>query len=186
MATLNRYQIPWTGITALPGLSVFYSTGGSDATANLVTFFNAIKAIFPTGCSWSVLNSGDTIDDATGTITGTWTGVGGAVVSSTTAGSYPAGTGAYVNWQTGAIVNGRRLKGRTFLCPLLTSVFDTNGTITTPNLTLIGGAATTLATVGVMRVWHRPTAPGAGDGSSALITAGTVPDQVTSLRSRRV
>jgi hypothetical protein len=186
MATINRYVIPWTGTTALPGVSVLYSTGATDATADIVTFLNAIKGLFPPGLSWSVLNGGDTIDDTTGTLNGSWTGVGGAVVTSTGAGNYAAGTGAFVTWHTPTIVGGRRLKGRTFLCPLTIGSYDATGTIATATLTTISAAGTALAGVGKMRVWHRPPAGGGGGGTSALINAATVPDQVTSLRSRRV
>lgn len=185
MTTINRYVVPWTGTTALPGVSVFYSTGATDATADLVTFFTAIKSAVPTGTSWSILNSGDTLDDTSGILTGGWTGTGGAVVSANGTGNYAAGVGGYINWQTGVIVNKRRLKGRTFICPLTVGQYDSNGTLISGALTQLGGAATTLATAGKMRVWHRPKKGTFSGGSSSLIISGTVPDQVTSLKTRR-
>ena len=186
MTSINRYVVPWGGVTALPGASVFYSTGGTDATADITAFFAAIKGLFPAALQWSVLNSGDVLDDTSGLITGTWTGTGGAVTTSTGSGSYAAGVGAYVNWTTGAVVGRRRLKGRTFLCPLVASSgYDTGGTIVTAALSTIGTAATTLAGSGKMRIWHRPPKGTFSGGTSALVVAGTVPDQVTSLRTRR-
>jgi hypothetical protein len=183
MTTINRHVVTWSGATGLPGVSVFYATGGTDPTGDLVTFFGAIKSLFAPGVSWAILNSGDTIDDTTGTINGGWTGTGGNVVVSTGAGAYAAGVGCYINWSTGAIVGGRRLKGRTFLCPLLSNQYDTNGTIVNTSLATIATPATALVATGKMRIWHRPVS-GVG-GSSALMTAATLPDQVTSLRSRR-
>jgi len=186
MATINKIEVPWTGLPGMPGVSVFYCTGAADPTGGLVTFFNAIKSLFPNGLSWSILNSGDTIDDTTGTLNGGWTGSGGAVVAST-AGTpaYASGVGAYVNWQTGAIVNGRRLKGRTFLTSISAAYYNTNGTISSTFLTTVDAAATALVAGGIMRTWHRPP-PGGSSGSSSVWTSATVPQQVTSLRSRRV
>jgi len=186
MASINRHVVSWTGTTALPGVSVHYSTGGTDATADLVTFFNAIKALFPTGLSWAVLNSGDVIDDTSGLVTSSWTGVGGGVVTATASGAYAAGCGGYVNWQTNTIVGHRRLRGRTFMAPLQSTVgYDSSGTILSAALTTIGAAATALAGSGKMRIWHRPPVGTFTGGTSALIVSGTVPDQVTSLKTRR-
>jgi len=165
---------------------VFYASAAADPTGDLVTFFNSIKALFLNTLSWQVPNTGDLIDDATGTLTGTWVGASGASVAATGApGSFAAGVGAFVNWSTGTIVNGRRLKGRTFLTNLSTGSYDAAGTIAAASLTTLGNAATTLVTAGKMVTWHRP-APGGAGGTSALWNGQSIPDQVTSLRSRRV
>lgn len=186
MTLINRLVVQWGGISALPGASVFYSTGGTDATAEVTAFFNAVKGLFPTGLQWSIPPSGDILDDTSGLVSGVWSGVGAGVVTGTAAGAYAAGTGAYVNWQTAAVVGRRRLKGRTFLCPLQSTVgYDSSGTIVTSALTTIGTAATTLATSGKMRIWHRPPKGTFSGGQSALVVTGTVPDQVTSLKTRR-
>lgn len=186
MATLRRIPVAWTGISALPGVSVFYAASATDAGANLATFFNAIKAQFPSPLQWTVPTSGDLINDADGALTGAWTGGTGGTTSATGSGIYPAGTGAYVNWQTAGIVNSRRLKGRTFLAPLLGAVFTTSGQISTTTQTALQTAATALATSGNIVIWHRPSAPGLSNGASSVVTGALVPLQVTSLRSRRV
>lgn len=185
MATLDRYRVTWTGATGLPGLSIFYTSTGANAGADLVTFFGSIKDRFPVGTSWDIPNEGDTIDDTTGTLTGGWTGSGGGTVSSSaSSAAYAAGVGAFINWNTTAVINGRRLRGRTFLCPLLASQYDTDGTLSTGFRTALGSAAAALAAGADFRVWHRP-APGGGSGSSSVIINGSSPDRVTSLRSRR-
>ena len=185
MANLRRINVAWSGITALPGVSVFYAPFGTDAGANLNTFFGAIKGQFPASLSWNIPTSGDVIQDSDGAVTGAWTGGTGGSVVSTGTGVYPAGTGAYINWQTGTIVGRRRLKGRTFLAPLLSAAFDNSGTIATSTLSSMQAAATALAASGALVIWHRPTSIGAADGSSGAVTAGLIPDQVTSLRTRR-
>jgi len=185
MATIRKIPVLWGGLPAMPGYSVFYSGGAVDATAELVTFFAAIKSLFLLNLTWSIPPGGDTLDDATGQINGAWVGAGAAVVSANGAGVYAAGTGAYANWPTAGIVAGRRVKGRTFLCPLTTGSYDASGTISTASLATLTGAVTTLAAAGKLVIWSRPNAAAVRAGSSYLVIAGTVPDQVTSLRSRR-
>jgi len=129
MAGIDRYEIVWTGLTGLPGVSVMYVQNGLDATANLVTFFNAIKSYFPTPLTWTIPSSGDNIDPVTGGLLGEWTGAGGGSVAATGSSQYAAGTGNWVEWGTALIVGGRRLKGKTFLAPLYNSQYDSSGTI---------------------------------------------------------
>jgi len=182
---LHRVPVAWTTGPGGTGVSVFYTNFGSDATVELAAFFNAIKAFFPTSVSWNIPSSGDVVDEVSGLITGAWIGGTAASVSGTTGTAYAAGTGAYVRWQTSGIVNGRRVKGRTFLCPLVGSSYQTDGTIVDGNVATIQTAANNLVLAGKLRIWHRPTSAGANNGSAFTVTAGTVPDRVTSLRSRR-
>jgi len=185
MASLRRIPVTWSGLTGLPGLSVFYADMATDAGANLATFFSSVSNRFPNGLSWSTPASGDVISDATGAITGAYTGA--TVISQTGSGgatAYAAGVGVAITWQTAGIINGRRLKGRTFMCPILASEFQTDGTITAAALTTLGTAAGVLVTADVLKIWHRPT-PGGTDGISSAVVGYSIADRVTALRSRR-
>lgn len=185
MATLERIVVVWSGNTGLPGVSVFYGDFATSANADVKTFFNSIKGAFNTSLSWSIPTGGDTINDATGTINGVWSNVaGGGTVTGSAAGNYAAGVGAYCNWRTATILNGRRLMGRTFLTNLVTGCYDSTGTIDNSNLGTLQTAATTLANTGKLKVWHRPS-PGGSNGASGFIATASLPDQVTSVRSRR-
>ena len=187
MTSLAKVPVVWSGLPGFPGVSVFYSsaaTGGS-ACAALFAFFTAIKGQFPTGLTWTFPTSGDVFDDSDGGLTGAWTGGTAAPVAANGgAGIYAAGTGSVVRWDTSAIVGRRRLKGRTFLCPLLSSVYDNNGTIQDPTVAAWQTAANTLVASGALHIWHRPS-PGGSDGTSSSVTAAAVQDRVASLRSRR-
>jgi hypothetical protein len=184
MAT-RKMPVVWSTGIGGAGVSVFYSPFGVDMTTELATFFNAIKSNFPNAVTWDIPGSGDVIDETTGLITGAWTAGTAATITATGGtGSYVAGTGAFVRWQTNGIVNGRRVRGRTFLDPLVVGAFDANGTIATAALGGLQPAATALAASGKMLIWHRPT-PGGADGSTHAVVAGTVPDKVSSLRTRR-
>jgi hypothetical protein len=164
---------------------VFYSNDTDDATASLGVFFNAIKALFPTAVSWSIPAAGDKLEATTGVLTGSWAGGSAASIAGTGGGTYAAGTGAYVRWYTNTIRAGRKFYGRTFFVPLISAVYDNDGTITAPNLTIFQNASNALVTAAKCVVWGRPSAPGAADGLFAGFTAAVVPDKVTSLRSRR-
>lgn len=185
MATIRRCEVIWNGVGGLPGLSVFYAPAGVDPTGSLVTFFNAIKGDFPSPLTWTVTNGGDELDDATGTLSGGWVGTAGGAVVATGATAHAAGTGAYVVWNTADVVNGRRVKGRTFLAPLKFDDYDASGTIASASIATMLAAATILVTSGKTVIWHRPGSVGGGPGSSHVISNPTIPDKVTSLRTRR-
>lgn len=185
MANIKRVFVQWNGLTALPGVSVFYSSAATDVTTDLGTFFNAIKTLFPSGLTWQVPGSGDTLDDASGALVGGWSGTAASVTATGGAGAYAAGCGCYIQWATGAIVGKRRLRGRTFLAPLLASGYDSSGTIAASTISTTTTAIATLAGSSKLVIWHRPGKGLFTGGSSALVTGGNVPDQVTSLKSRR-
>lgn len=183
MANLQRIVCVWTGTSGLPGVSVFYGAAGGTANADIKAFFTSIKDILANPTSVAIPESGDLIDEVTGTLTGGWTNPSGAgTVTSAGSNIYAAGVGGYVVWNTAAIVGGRRLKGRTFLCPLNVGAYDTSGTLLATPRTTIVNAADTLVLAGQTRVWHRP---GTTAGIGVVPFSASVPDQVTSLRSRR-
>ena len=183
MATIERHLVNWGGLTGLPGVSVFYGTTGGSLHSDLTTFFTALVSAFPIPLTWNIPQNGDTIDDVTGTLNGTWSSGVAANIAASGSSPHAAGCGAYVNWRTSSIVAGRRLMGRTYLAPLQSALYQSDGTIATVTLGVLQSAASALAAAGALRVWHRPSPSAAG--SSALVIAATVPDQVTSLRSRR-
>lgn len=186
MASILRVPVVWTGLTGLPGVSVFFWDGSvsSDISA-LVDFFDDIKAFFPTGLQWTIPDAGDSIEDSTGAIDGFWSAAGGGQVAATGSTSYPyaAGVGARVRWRTTGLNNGRRVTGTTFLAPLVSTSFDGSGTIETATLTAVETAANIVVATGAMRIWSRPE-NGTG-GTSHEVTSAFVPDRVTALRSRR-
>lgn len=182
---LRRINVGWTTGIGGSGVSVFYCAQPDDLTSNLATFFNAIKAFFPTPVTWNIPASGDLINPEDGHLAGAWVGgTAASIPASGGAGAYVAGTGAYVRWVTGAISGTHKVQGRTYLVPLLTSQFDTQGTITDTSVTTMQAAATALAASAKLIVWHRPHKGGV-DGASFLVGGAVVPDKVTSLRTRR-
>lgn len=189
MADLKRVQVAWSGAGVTgPGLSTFYFTSGATGfPADLQTFFQAVKSLLPTSVTIDVPNTGDTISEATGALTGVWTDSGGSSTVGTASGVFVAGTGYRVRWVTAGIRGGRRVVGSTFLCPATAAAFDTDGTPTAASLTVVRNAAIAYAAAVTpdMHIYSRETAPGAGDGISSAVLASTVPDKASWLRSRR-
>lgn len=185
MTTMRRVKVEWNGLGGLPGLSTFYYGVASPNVSDLVTFFTTLRPLFPTSLTWNIPQSGDELDDATGALTGGWLGSGGGSVTANGGNlPYAAGVGARVQWNTGIIVGRRRVRGTTFLAPMLGSKFDSSGTIDSAALTTLQVACSTLAASGVAKgIWHRPV-NGTG-GQYCAINDAIVPDRVTSLRSRR-
>jgi hypothetical protein len=166
-------------------VSIFYSDAATDVTTNLATFINAIKGLFPNAVTWSIPAAGDTIDTDTDQLNGAWTGGTAASITATGGtGNYVAGTGGMVRWITGAVVNGRKVQGRTYLVPLITGAFDSDGTLNNTNVATIQAAATTLAGAGKLFVYSRPHGSPPVSGADQVLAA-VVPDRVTSLRTRR-
>jgi len=184
---MQRVRVHWTGFTGGPGVNtLFYNDAPADPAPDLFTFFNAIKALIPTSVTITIDNSGDLIDEATGAISGAWSGTSASTVTGTTSALYAGPTGAVVDLKTSTVVGRRRLQGRMFLVPLTTDCYQADGTLATSQLGTLRAAATALqgSTSGAdLVVWHRPT-PGHA-GSKAAVTSAFVPDLAAVLRSRR-
>jgi len=185
MATLAKVVALWQSWPGAPGYSVFYANNLNPALAPYQSFFETIKALIPSGTTISIQGTGVLIDDASGAITGTYSQTPPTSTLCTGVGNYPGAAGAVCHWLTNGIVNGRRLRGRTFIVPLLSSAFDSNGSIGGTQLTTLTNAAATLAGASTanFRVWHRPV--GGLGGSSADVVSSSVPDLCVTTRSRR-
>lgn len=182
-----RLRAEWSGSTVTgPGLSTFYALDTSPGfPAAVHNFLAAFASLMPAGTSIRVPNNGDVIDPATGALTGAWSdGSAPALVNGVAGGNYARGVGMQVRWTTSGIVAGRRVQGSTFIVPLASIVYDTDGTISGVNVTAATTAATAYVTAAPYAViWSRPT--DARAGSTNLITGGFGPDRVSWLRSRR-
>jgi len=187
---MQRVSVAWQNWPGAPGSTVFYGSSATWAQADvdaLRTFFAAFSSLLPSGLTITVPPSGDTVDDQTGAIVGAWSvATPPIVVTGSGAGNYAGNAGAVVHWLTDDVVNGRRVRGRSFLVPLVSTAYDTAGSLATTAITTLTNAAAALvsATNPRLLVWHRPLPPAAG--SSYPINASRVPDLAVSLRSRRI
>lgn len=188
MADIARLRIDLSG-TAVVGASVMTLYQDAAATtglpADVMTFLNAIKANFPPGLTYTVPGGGDLLNVATGALTGTWSEGGGGTVTGTGVGGYAIGVGGLINWGTSGIVSGRRVRGRTFLVPLMGGSFDSSGRMQPATVTALNTPlATFLTNVSpALVIWSRPTSTRAG--SMHPVTTANIPATPSTLRSRR-
>ncbi len=186
MASIERLRVHWTGVQGLPGLSSFYFTAPTDPEPAIRNFFAALVALLPNGLTLSFDTGGDLIDDGTGAIAGSWTGTAAAAVVGTAATAYAAPVGACVSWHTTAVVAGRRPIGKTFIVPMVSTAFQSDGTLLSTTITTLQNAANALllTSAGInMLVWSRPKSPRVG--SSHPVVTAVVNDKAAVLKSRR-
>ena len=123
-------NVAWQGWPGSPGVSTFYldPTPAQATIDSIRTFFNAFAGSLPTGLTINVPSSGDEISENTGDITGAWSvATTPSTVTGTGAGNYAGNAGAVIHWLTQGVVQNRRVRGRTFLVPLIAGAFDATG-----------------------------------------------------------
>jgi hypothetical protein len=187
----------WAGFSGAPGYTNMHfldpdpiSESGVNQTAlRLHNFWDALEVYLPGPVTITLPSVLEEIDTGTGELIGEIPFVPGTVIDGSGSSVFASSTGACINWNTVGIVNGRRLRGRTFLVPLHGSAFDISGTLVDTTRTAIVAAGNALADASVglgidLAVWHRPS-PGGSDGIAAGVTGCTVNDRGAVLRSRR-
>lgn len=193
MATF-RVKVRWSGFSGAPGYNIFHfgdggggTTRDPQAAVNAVrTFYTAFGMYIPNTVSLTIDSAVEVIDTPTGKLTDILTITpGNPIVGSSTA-TFAAPAGVVVHWLSGGIRNGRRMRGRTFLVPMVTTVFQNDGTIATAVLSTFQSAADALVadSASELLVYGRPSTK-LGPGQVTEVSAARVPDKVCVLRSRR-
>ena len=183
---MDRIRVAWSGGgVAGPGLTTFYTLSGQMDPSDVFAFFDAVKAHLPDDVQVTIPSNGDVVSEVTGGITGTWAAAGGGVVNGTSSGIFQLGGGIRLVWDTAGLRNGRHVRGTTFMVPVIASDFDTTGRVLPASQTFWQSAANGLRVGlgGNLVVWSRPK--GVQAGMASPVTAVSVPETPTSLRSRR-
>lgn len=196
MRSKIRWTIPGAG-TALSVLHFSTDDGfnpeqaDADAVVTKVNqFVTTIKANLPNVVQLQTLNEVEVIDSNNGALIEILTAPSVAAqngTASATAG-WAAAAGGVISWSTGIVHRTRRIRGRTFVVPMSTEVWDVDGTIKSVPLGVLNTAATALREPTALiefGVWARPSAPGATDGRFAPVSSHRVPDMSAILTSRR-
>lgn len=192
MASIVRVTTRWSGFPGSPGYTNLYAevdtTAGEraqDLSDSWRAFLATVNGFLPSDAHLLILPTYAVINDATGLITAEGTiSSAAAVVDGNNGGAYAGNVGYCLEWGTADFIDGRRLKGRTFMVPAV-GCFDTDGTIESSAVQNLAGAATSfIAGAMINVVWHRPV-NGAG-GSSSEINSVVVRDRAAILRSRSI
>lgn len=187
MAGLDQVIVNWIGPGHSPKVSIFFSDADGDVAAfrnNLSVMLNAIAAYQSNQYSFRIDTSGDTFDEASGALIGSWTDS-----------TLQSGTGLYsgqpmpdaaqvlLRWTTGQIVNGRRLRGRTYV-PGIAMDTTVNGNLNDGTVAIMSGLANDFVdSTTPPRIWHRPT--GGTGGVATAATGASCWSEFAVLRRRR-
>lgn len=199
MVDVYRVTATWQGFQGAPGYSKFSFLALTDATklnaAGLAvrTFFNSFVTGLQT--TWTItvqptvqifeMSNGELLREETMSTAPT-------VVTGTAAGTttYMGGTGLYITWTTSGVFDGHRVRGRTYMVPLIFTP-QSDGTLAAATLTLANAAADALISSqsGLFCVWSRKfteTTPATQiGGAMSSIIGRSIPDKAGILRSRR-
>jgi hypothetical protein len=132
-----------------------------------------------------------TFDENTGELVGTTIGTKPLQIVGGGGTNFSSPVGACIAWTTnlihpvpGGAAGPHLVRGKTFLVPLSTQTFDSDGSLAAATLTDMNAAvAAFLAANPDFVIWSRPVA-GAG-GAFGVAVAGVVRDKMAVLRSRR-
>ena len=158
MATLREVQLAWTTPSGLNTSSVLYFQTATTVDAMRSAINNGLSLIdqlCSTGTTCGVPLSGKLIEDTTGQQTGLWNSVTPYGFAGTdTEEPVPDAVQALARFDTGAIVNGRYVKGRCYVPGLTTSSME-GGNVTAGTRAAITNCFSTMASVG-LTVYSRP------------------------------
>lgn len=187
MATIREITTIWGLPSGTGHVSVMYfsttPTIASQRTA-LQAFWTTIGPSLASTVGWTVATTGRELDAQTGVLTGAWS-ENTAKAGFGTGGSVPIPDAAMllIQWRTGTIVNGRFLRGRTFI-PGASTGAVVGGNVTPAVTTAMVNAGSTLAgSAADLLVWHRPIAGSGGTG--VTVTSVTAWSEYAVLRKRR-
>lgn len=190
---ISRVSAQWSGFPGAPGYSNFHfqsSTGTPDVddpVAAVRAFFVALQPTLPVSVSIQVLPTVEVLDDTTGSLIDYATASATpAPVTGSSGANFAGPSGGVINWITNTVVNGRRLRGRTFVVPMNTGAYQPDGSLTPAALEDLNDAAEVLSGAGFglgFGILSRPA--GGGSISFGEVTGHRVPDLVAVLRSRR-
>jgi hypothetical protein len=199
MADVHRITAIWQGFQGAPGYTKFSFMGLTDASALTAaatavrTFFNGLATQLPSGSTVTVQSVAGVYDMANGMLIreDPILTPPAPVTGTATAGTlYSGGVGVYVTWLTGAVYNGHKVRGRTYLVPLVLGGAS-DGTLGTGTVTLVQNAANALVSsqAGKLAIWSKTftkTEPITQIGGGlSTVTSANVPDKTGILRSRR-
>jgi len=207
MTTVSTVTAIWGGFTGAPGYSKFRFAELSGATA-LNAAGAAVRAFFQSDIGhlmvgWTIqvqgivqhhdMATGDLLAESSMT---TVPAVCSGSVPNTNV--YAGGSGYVVNWTTGATHAGRKVRGRTFMVPIMSSAFSNDGTIISSLVTTMQAAGNALVAdastelVVWSKFWDKkPGEAPAGvppkqvGGGLFPVNGCIIPDRAAQLRTRR-
>lgn len=183
-----RIRASITGLSGGNALTTGYFTFDNlvtEARDQFVAFWTSVATRMRSSCVVTLDTAGAVLDPADGDQIAEVSLAAFSVAGGQNDDLLPSATQGLVNWRTNDFVDGRRVRGRTFIPGLTEGASGLSGTLTGTSLTTIQTAATAYADAAgnPAVVWHRPSAE--GPGSIHNIVTATVGSKFAVLRSRR-
>lgn len=199
MGRIIRVKVNWSGFVGAPGYTNLYFEPTDEpspitqptvdnAVTKVQTFLTTWRQWLPQGVTTGVDANVEELDEVSGELQGFWAATVTAPAGGTGSTAYASPAGACISWSTQGVRNGRRVRGRTFMVPLASSAYDTDGTIHGTHLPNMRTAATALhSDAGGARlvIWHRPSKLLPIDGGAYDVITANISDKVAMLTSRR-
>lgn len=194
-----RVRTILTGWPGAPGLNTFYfdpdvvgpATVAEEAHVRVREFWEDIASLFPNEFTATVDQVVDEVDSTTGDLIGSHAVTTSNVVAGTnTTGDFlPAQTQAVLSMRTGDTINGRRVRGRSYIGPMFVGANGSTGQMMPAALAQLAGAGIALLVPppsgGFLVVWHRPSNEFGNDGQACAVIDTLVRPIWGHLKSRR-
>jgi hypothetical protein len=188
-----RVRTTWTSPQGGPYLSTHYFTGASDVAAQdavdaLVTFWQAVDAGIMNTYTWTVLPEVAHIDEDDGKILNLYPVTGDSAPGAVTSGTQlPPSNQVLVRWHTQAYIDGRNVRGRTFI-PGVPTANNQAGKFNSGSAAIFDTAAEALISDAgsELVVWRRPNPAAETTAGQAIpVSAASVWLDFAILRRRR-
>lgn len=185
---MREITTKWTTRRGAPGVSVMYFEEAASIAAqrlSLAVLWESVAAAMDLFTTWEIATEGRSLSPVSGELTGTWVEStlrdGTGDVSG--GGPIPDATQALIQWQTGVIRRGRRVRGRTFV-PGFADAVIIDGELGSGTVAGITTSAQTFVDSGVgFGVWHRPI--NSVGGELIPVSVATVWTELAVQRRRR-
>jgi len=184
--SVRELQTVWTGVGGAPHYTTVRSlTGGASDAQDLadswILFLQAIDIFWVNNLTATVQPDVRVVNVGTGQLEGVEVVTGATVPGVSTSDQTPRVAQALIQWRTAQVVNGRFLRGRTFLPGFNVGTTDDDGTMDGT----IRAAVATEANAHVTRVGSDACVWSRTHGVAASIDLATVWDEFAFMRSRR-
>lgn len=182
---LTNWVVPGSSSDITTVMNFAETASIAEQRQSVQDFWLGFTGILGAGVSWVVRDSGDTLSEATGELTGDWSDPVQLIgpPSNGTGAVVPNASMLLIQWRTGRIRRGRRVTGRTFI-PGVSSGNVENGELTANAQGFASLAAADMVSDGVgFSVWSRPI-----DGSAGILSevvSGSCWNELATQRRRR-
>lgn len=185
---VREILVDWTTASGGGKVSVLYfleATTVAEQRAALGTWLGGLAGGLHSTTQYSVRTEGRELDTSTGALTGAWVEPTVYAGAGTASGGQPIAdaTQVLVRWQTGNIVGGRFLQGRTYIPGLMTSNVAGGNLAPTVRSAYAGHSGNLVSAAVQLAVWHRPT--GGAGGEAWAVEAASVWTELAVQRRRR-